>query len=715
MRDKMIAKGMVSTSYILQNLNCANCAAKIEDKIKKDCRVAEANFTFTSKKLKVTADPSEFSIEEIQKICDSIEDNVLVIHAKEEAVKEKRQKRGLKDIFTEHKKDFLESALGLLFLGAGLFLADKNLFWPSILFFAIGFLALGREVLLTAAKNIVRGNLFDENFLMSIATLGAFIIGEYPEALGVMLFYRIGELFEDMAVEKTRNQIMDAVDMRPELVRRIEDGQAKEVKAASISVGDLIEIRPGERIPLDGVIVSGQSRIDTAPITGEPLPRGVKENDSILSGCLNLSGLLTVRVEKALKDSMVSRILEAVENAAEGKPKVDRFIRRFSRVYTPIVVAIAILTALLPSIVTGNWAAWVYTALTFLVISCPCALVLSVPLAFFAGIGAGSKRGILFKSGLSMEAIEGIGAVVFDKTGTLTQGAFKIQKLLQEEGKKEEELLYACALCEQASTHPIAVSIMEEVKKRGIAALKADSVLEVSGKGIVARQGDDEYLCGNKALLEEYGVKTRGEFEEENYGSHVYLAKNGDYLGCLLLSDTLKEDAKETLKKLHDMGLKTAMLTGDSKENAVYIKEKLGIGEVFAKLLPQEKLDCLRELRKDYGSLMFVGDGINDSPVLAGADVGAAMGSGSDAAIEAADLVLMNSSVKSVAEAILIAKSAGKIAWQNIVLAISVKVLVMVLGILGFASMWLAVFADTGVAMLCILNSVRILYKKYKL
>lgn len=715
MRDKMIAKGIVSTSYILQNLNCANCAAKIEDKIKKDFRVEEANFTFTSKKLKVMADPSEFSIEEIQKICDSIEDNVIVIHAEEEEVKEKRQKRGLRNIFTEHKKDFLELASGLLLLGSGLFFADKNLFLPSILFFAIGFLALGREVLLTAAKNIVRGNLFDENFLMSIATLGAFIIGEYPEALGVMLFYRIGELFEDMAVEKTRNQIMDAVDMRPELVRCIEGGQAKEVKAASVSVGDLIEVRPGERIPLDGVIVSGQSRIDTAPITGEPLPRGVKENDSILSGCLNLSGLLTVRVEKALKDSMVSRILEAVENAAEGKPRVDRFIRRFSRVYTPLVVAIALLTALLPSIVTGNWTTWVYTALTFLVISCPCALVLSVPLAFFAGIGAGSKRGILFKSGLSMEAIEGIGAVVFDKTGTLTQGDFKIQKLLPKEGKKEEELLYACALCEQASTHPIAVSIMEEVKKKGIVALKADSVKEISGKGIVARQKEDEYLCGSRALLEEYGVKMEGKYEEKNYGSHVYLAKNGDYLGRLLLADSLKEDAGETLEKLHDLGLKTAMLTGDSKENAVYIKEKLGIGEVFANLLPQEKLDCLRELRKDYGSLMFVGDGINDSPVLAGADVGAAMGSGSDAAIEAADLVLMNSSVKSVAEAILIAKSASKVAWQNIVLAITVKVLVMALGILGFASMWLAVFADTGVAMLCILNSVRILYKKYKL
>jgi len=715
MTDKKNIAKMETKTYILENLCCANCAAKIEDKIRKHPGVGELTFAFATKKLKLTADTTQISREEIQRICDSVEENVHVLEDEDTVVKERKKETRLVFLLKEHKKDFCELLVGSLFLLVGVLLSKGGFFWQSLFIFVLGFLLLGREVLLTAVKNILKGKVFDENFLMSIATLGAFIIGEYPEALGVMLFYRLGELFENLAVEKTRGQIMEAVDMRPELVTLIEDKTTKVIEAKSARIGDLLEIKPGDRIPLDGVVIRGESRIDTAPITGEPLPKSVGEGDSLLSGCLNLSGRLTMRVEKVLKDSMVSRILEAVENAAAGKPKVDRFITRFSRVYTPIVVAIALFTAIIPSLLSGNWSDWIYTALTFLVISCPCALVLSVPLAFFSGIGAGSKRGILFKSGLSIEAISDIKAVIMDKTGTVTQGDFKVQEIVCSKEKTEEEILYACSLCEQSSTHPIAVSIMELVKSKKIVPAKADSILEISGKGIVAKISKEEYLCGNSALMEEYGVSISPEGKKESYGSRIYLAKNREYLGYLLVADSLKEDAQSAVKKLHDLGLKTAMLTGDSEENALYIKEKLGINKVFGKLLPEEKLKRLEELRKEYGSLMFVGDGINDAPVLAGANVGAAMGSGSDAAIEAADLVLMRSSVNSIVESIVISRSATQIAWQNIILALTIKVLVMILGLLGFASMWMAVFADTGVAMICIINSIRILYKRYRL
>ena len=553
--------------------------------------------------------------------------------------------------------------------------------------------------------------MLDENFLMGIATLGAFAIREYPEAVGVMLFYRLGELFEHRAVERSRKQIMDAIDLRPEVVNRMEKGIVSTVSAEQVRVGDILLIRPGDRIPLDGVITEGQSRLDTAPITGEPVPVSVNPGDRVLSGCVNQSGQLLMRVEKVLKESMVSRILDSVENAAASKPKIDRFITRFARVYTPVVVALAAATAVIPSLVTGEWNYWVYTALSFLVMSCPCALVLSVPLAFFSGIGTASRKGILFKGGSAMEAMAQLKAVVLDKTGTITRGDFVVQKVVSVGNRTEAELLALCAGCEQHSTHPIGVSIVAEAAKQGLLLVQPDGLEEIAGHGIAARMGETNVLCGNRKLMESRGISV-GEIPEEHFGAEVYLAVNGIWEGYLLISDTIKEDAKSGIVRLKAMGLHTAMLTGDSQSSAQAVANQTGIDTLWAKLLPQEKLEKLYEIRAQKGEVMFVGDGINDAPVLAGADVGAAMGSGADAAIEAADVVFMTSSVEAIAEALAIARRTKAVAVQNVVFALAVKGLVMALGLLGFANMWMAVFADSGVAMLCVLNSIRMLYKK---
>ena len=478
-------------------------------------------------------------------------------------------------------------------------------------------------------------------------------------------------------------------------------------------MGDLVLVRPGDRVPLDGVVVSGQSRLDTAPITGEPVPVSVGEGDCVTSGCVNTVGQLTVRVEKPLAESMVTRILGSVENAAASKPKMDRFITRFARIYTPVVVAVALGTAVIPSLFTGNWGYWVYTALTFLVMSCPCALVLSVPLAFFAGIGAGSKKGILFKGGQSMEAMAGIKAVVMDKTGTITKGDFKVQKVESvldlEQVDTRKELLGLCASCEQRSTHPIAVSIVAAAREQGLALTQPEELEELPGRGIRAVVEGREVLCGNARLMREKGVAFADTAE---YGTRVLVAMDGVYQGYLLIADTVKPGAEQAVRRLRDDGIETVMLTGDAEEAAKAVASAVGIREVHGGLLPHQKLERLQAIRQEKGAAMFVGDGINDAPVLAGADVGAAMGSGADAAIEAADVVFMTSDVEAVPQALGIAKETSRIAWQNVVFALAVKLVVMFLGLRGYASMWLAVFADSGVAMLCVLNSIRLLYKK---
>lgn len=592
---------------------------------------------------------------------------------------------------------------------AGILLKDKYELFSTILFVS-SYLTLGWEILLTAGKNICKGRMLDENFLMSIATLGAFAIQEYAEAVGVMLFYRIGEMFEHIAVEKSRGQIMSAVDLRPEVVSREQNGVTEVIPAEQAQVGDLLIVRPGDRIPLDGTVIDGESRIDTSPVTGEPVPVKVEKGDSLVSGCVNTSGLLKMRVEKVLEDSMVTRILDSVEHAAASKPKIDKFITRFARVYTPFVVALALATAILPSLVTGNWSYWVYTALTFLVISCPCALVLSVPLAFFSGIGAGSKRGILFKGGVAIEALQGVKTVVMDKTGTITEGNFVVQKCVAN-GMEEEELLRLAAVCEKNSTHPIGTSILLAAEERKVSVPDPERITEISGKGIEAVLDGRQILCGNQKLMEQYQVDlTNGP--KGSYGTEVLVAVDGEFAGFLVISDTIKKDAVSAVQELKRQKIRTAMLTGDAKESAEAVAEQTGIDEVHARLLPEEKLGELTKIREQNGSVMFVGDGINDAPVLAGADVGAAMGSGADAAIEAADVVFMTSSMEAIPASLEIARSTNRIAKQNVLFALAIKVVVMVLGLAGFADMWLAVFADTGVAMLCVLNSIRILYKK---
>ena len=693
----------VCTVYVMKNIDCANCSAKIEKKIQELPEVDDCILTFATRQLRVYSSEGTKLLPKMQEIADQIEPGT-VIEIREEG------KPSSDTHDDKHDHDIPE-----LLAGAALFIIGELLSHSmppvSIGCFVIAYLILGREVLLTALKNMKSGHVMDENFLMSVATIGAFAIGEFGEAVGVMLFYRVGEAFEHRAVEKSRSQIMEAVDLRPETVLLDENGTVREIPAGSAAVGNIVQIRPGDRIPLDGVVVEGESRIDTSPITGEPVPVSVTVGSTLTSGCVNTSGLLKMRVEKELSESMVTRILDSVENAAASKPQAERFITKFARVYTPFVVALAAATAIIPSLITGNWSHWIYTALTFLVISCPCALVLSVPLAFFSGIGAGSRKGILFKGGIALETLKNVKTVVMDKTGTITKGNFIVQDIVPSANYTAAEVLQAAAACETASTHPIGTSILLAAKEQDLSLENPTQLEEISGKGIHARLSCGDVLCGNRKLLTEFNVDC-GTYDENGAVTTVYVAINGTFAGTIQISDTIKPEAKDAIRTLKSMGIRSAMLTGDGEAAAEAVADAVGIDHVYAKLLPADKLEILQKLRAESGSAMFVGDGINDAPVLAGADVGAAMGSGADAAIEAADVVFMTSSMDAIPTAIRIAKSTGAISNQNVVFALAVKALVMVLGLMGIASMWLAVFADTGVAILCVLNSIRILYKK---
>ncbi len=692
-----------ATVFIVEKLGCAHCAGKMEEQISHLPGVEAVNLTFATKQLRVWSDDAKALLPQIQDICTSIEPDVKVV-IREDTVRAQKEAKNN----SEDNREYLELGIGIvLFIAGKIFESSKPVY--STACFLLAYLILGIKIVWTALRNISKGQVFDENFLMSIATIGAFGIGEYAEAVGVMLFYRIGELFEEKAVERSRSQIMDVIDMRPEVVNLVnEHGDVSVIDAEEAETGDILLVRPGDRIPLDGVITDGETMIDTSPVTGEPVPISGFEGTEVTSGCLNTSGVIKIRVEKVLEESMVTRIMNSVENAAASKPKMDRFITRFSRVYTPFVVFMALATAIIPSIIIGNWTHWVYTALTFLVISCPCALVLSVPLAFFSGIGAGSKIGILFKGGAALETLKDITSVVMDKTGTITKGNFKVQDVVTFGDVTRNELLSLAASCEESSTHPIAKSIMEAAKEENISYKTAESAKEIAGHGSVIKLDGSEVLAGNKKLMNQYHIA--GEYKETtSYGTEVFLAKDGVLIGAVVIADTLKDDAKSAIASLKAQKLHTVMLTGDSESAANAIAEETGIDEVYSKLLPDEKLLKLQEQRTKHGAVMFVGDGINDAPVLAGADCGAAMGSGADAAIEAADVVFMTSSVEAIPQAIAIGKKASRIAWQNVVFALVVKALVMILGLLGFANMWMAVFADTGVAMLCVLNSIRAL------
>ena len=704
-RIPSMPEGVEKRVYILENLGCANCAAKMERQIRELPGVEMATITFATKQLIVAADNQEKLLPEFRRICASIEEAVTVTPREERSVNKKKE-----NPLEENKKDILAITVGAVLFIAGQI--ASHMFpgsWIVSIVFVAAYVILGLEIVWTAVRNLAKGHVFDENFLMSVATLAAFAIGDFAEAVGVMLFYRVGEVFEEIAVSRSRSQIMEAVDLRPEVVNLVKGDEVKSIPAQDAKVGDIILIRPGDRIPLDGKVIEGRSQIDTSPVTGEPVPVSVFPGKEIYSGCVNDLGVLKLEVQKPLGESMVTRILDSVENAAASKPKIDRFITRFARIYTPVVVFAAILTAVIPSLITGNWNYWIYTAITFLVISCPCALVLSVPLAFFSGIGAGSRQGILFKGGIAIEALKDIKAVVMDKTGTITKGNFVVQRVESLGRLTEKQILTMAADCELNSTHPIGTSIVAAAKEKGLGLVRPLEAEEISGKGIRAVFPEGTVLCGNRGLLELYGIDTN-DYEAGIYGTEVLLAVDGKLAGYLVVADVIKAEATDAVSRMKSQNLVTAMLTGDAKDNAIAVAKKTGIDEVHAQLLPQEKLEHLQKIREQYGSVMFVGDGINDAPVLAGADVGAAMGNGADAAIEAADVVFMTSSMNAIPEAVKIARQTGKIAMQNVVFALIIKFLIMILGIMGYANMWMAVFADTGVAMLCVMNSIRVLY-----
>ena len=819
---------LLTVTYTIEGLDCANCAAKIERKIQAMPQIDEATLTFATKQLKVTSTQSDSSMlkSELESVCLSVEDGVS-LEEKSASVPSRKSSDGF---WVQNKVDLLPIIIGAVLFTAGMIM-EHVLALPTIvlfIIFAVGYLILGGQVLLASAKNISKGQIFDENFLMSIATIAAFCIGDFAEGMGVMLFYRIGELFEHIAVERSRTQIMDAVDMRPETVNLVcthdheeddddcdcdcgcghdhhnhdhdaacaadehhEHGHIHKhddddcdcgcghdhdhehehhhdhgddcdcgcghdhehhhhdhdddcgcghdhhhghdhehgheggehihvIPSENAKVGDILLVRPGDRIPLDGIVVDGESRLDTSPVTGEPVPVSAAPGTKVISGCINQQGVLKIKVEKPLSESMVTKILDSVENAAAGKPKIDKFITKFAKVYTPIVVILAVLTAIVPSLITGNWSEWITTAITFLVISCPCALVISVPLAFFSGIGAASRYGILFKGGLSMEALKNVKAIIMDKTGTITKGNFAVQKVVTSAKAgdiSEDKVLALAASCESASTHPIAASITAEAAARNLPLSKPEKIEELSGMGIRVTFAEDtdapsEVLCGNRKLMAANGIDASEAADSP--ATQVLVAADGKFLGCIYIADTIKPEAQSAIASLKASGLIPAMLTGDVQAAADDVAAKTGIDRVYAQLMPEDKLRILGELREETGSVMFVGDGINDAPVLAGADVGAAMGSGADAAIEAADVVFMRPSLDAIPKSIKIARITGVIAGENVVFALAVKLLVLILGFIGLANIWAAVFADTGVAMLCILNSLRILLKKLK-
>ncbi len=692
-------------TYTIQNLDCANCASKMQRKLSVLPYIEEATVVFETKRLilKSTVIPN---IEELNSICCSIENGVEVVYhtsKKHEPVKE--------------KKELIELIVGSVLFVLSIVLVnafDVSHHHFSILICSlIAYLILGGKVLLKALSNMSKGQIFDEHFLMAIATLGALLIQEYSEAVGVMLFFRVGSYFEAIAVERSRKQIIDAIDLREEITHLYKDEKIQDVATETIQVSDVIIVKVGERVPVDAIVMEGTSYVDTSAINGEVVPVKVGQGDMIYSGYLNTNATLTLQVEKMMQDSMVSRILDAVENAAANKPKMDHFITRFARIYTPLVVGLALFTALgMPLLTKEPFYPWIYTALSFLVMSCPCALVLSVPLAYYCGIGAASKRRIICKGGSVLESLAKIKLVVMDKTGTISKGEFAVQEVETYAEYTVNEVLSFLKPLEAQSNHPIAQSITQYISEQQVDALDLSQIEECSGRGMKALYRDDLVLCGNERLMKEYNIVVP-ESSINTVASVVYVAYKQQCIGKVSISDTIKEESKQAIANLHKQGLTTAILSGDRHTSVQYVAQETGIDIVRSNLLPEQKYDELQALSQMYGDCMFVGDGINDAIVLAGANVGAAMASGSDLALEASDVVFMNSNVDAINDSIHIAKKTVQIAKQNVIGAILIKAIVMVLGITGiYANMWLAVFADTGVAFICILNSIRILYQK---
>ena len=721
--NKKLEVAMKSNECMLsiEGLDCPNCAAKVERKINTLEGIKEANVDFLGKKIVVLADEISENelVELIQTEVDKIEDGVKVFVPKVQAGESSSEEEDTGKI----KKKLLIG--GILFV-LGIFV-PKTLFIPKLAVFLVSYLVIGGDVLLSAFKNILNGQVFDENFLMAIATIGAFAIGEYPEGVAVMLFYQLGELLQGIAVNNSRKSIVSLMDIRPDYAN-IKVGEGiKKVSPEEIKVGEIIVVKPGEKVPLDGKIVKGASTFDTSALTGESLPREAKAGDDVLSGFINKNGLIEIQVAKVFSESTVSKILYLMENAGSKKSKTENFITKFARYYTPAVVITALIVAIFPPLLIqgATFSDWIYRALIFLVVSCPCALVISIPLGFFGGIGGASRHGILIKGTNYLEVLNDLESVVMDKTGTLTKGIFKVTEVNAEnnikinnfENNKTELtkplLLKYAAHIEKFSNHPIAQSIVAEYEN---SASKVDENVvkdfeEISGFGIKVNINNHQFLAGNSKLMNLENITFD---KKENLGTAIYLAADGKYIGNILISDEVKEDSARAIKGMKENGVKEiVMLTGDNEAIGKNIAEKLGIDKVFTELLPNEKVEKLEEIYKtksEKGKVAFVGDGINDAPVLARADLGIAMGgAGSDAAIEAADVVIMNDEPSKIVTAIKIAKKTKEIVWQNITIAFAIKIVVMALGLFGDATMWEAVFADVGVALLAVLNATRVL------
>lgn len=724
---------------VLSGLNCANCASKIEAKVNKinGIKNASLNFSTTVLTVEIHEEREKNSIvNEIKLIVKKLEPHVKVIEKLDNKVIDSNKAKCTSSCCSNSKyenheeehhghtheiKENNNGFLGyvkdnlLLIIGAIVYVialaykSNENLL--SFMLFGISYLIIGGEVILSAIKNILRGEIFDENFLMSIATIGAFFIGEYPEAVAVMLFYQIGEVFQGYAVNKSRKSISSLMDIRADYANVLRDGKEVKVSPEEVFIGESIIVKPGERVPLDGIILEGTSFIDTSALTGESVPREVTIGNEILSGSINNNGVLKVKVYKEFRESTVARILELVENASNKKAPTEKFITKFAKVYTPIVVAIAVLVAIIPPIIIkdATFSEWIYKALSILVVSCPCALVVSIPLGFFSGIGAASKKGILVKGGNYLEALKDSEVVVFDKTGSLTKGVFEVTEINAKNITKDE-LLEITAMGEIHSNHPIAVSIAKAYGK-DINKDEIKDYKEISGHGIEVTIREDDVLLGNSKLMEMNNINYDNI---DSIGTIVHVAINGEYKGNIVISDEIKENVKEALSELKDVGIKNIiMLTGDNKNVADKVAKDIGIDEVYSELLPGDKVSKIEDIlskKNSKGKVLFVGDGINDAPVLARADIGVAMGGiGSDAAIEAADVVLMKDKIEEISEAIRVSRRTNKILWQNIIFSLGVKVIVMFLVVLGLTNMWAAVFADVGVTLIAVLNSMRII------
>jgi Cd2+/Zn2+-exporting ATPase len=702
-------EAVVRKEFKLENLCCPVCAGKIQERVRELEGVKGATVNFSTQKLTI-----EFG---------GGEELAGIVARAGEVVKQCEPDAEMREAGAPGEKGEKEDSpsgwkhrlfYAGLFAGAVLFFAGMYLELPqpaALAVFIAAYLLAGGEVVLRSLKNISKGRVFDENFLMSVATLGAFAIGEYAEGVAVMLFYQVGEAFQRLAVNRSRRSISALMDIRPDFANLKTGGEVRRVPPEEVGIGDRIVVRPGEKIPLDGVVLEGRSALDTSALTGESLPRDVEPGSAVLSGSINKNGLLTVEVSKEFGESTVSKILDLVQNAGSKKARLENFITKFARYYTPAVVFAALGLALIPPLTLpdARFADWINRALVFLVVSCPCALVVSIPLGFFGGIGGASRNGILIKGSNYLEALADVGTVVFDKTGTLTKGVFNVTRAVPAAGRSEAELLFYAAHAESHSSHPIAVSVRRAYGEE-IDAEKISEYEEIAGQGVKARVGGDAVLAGSDRLLDAAGVFPCRE-KPSDPGTIVYLAVNGVFAGYLVISDELKPDSARAVSGLREIGVaRTVMLTGDSKAVGEKVGKEAGIDAVYAELLPHQKVERLEELEKNNakGKVVFVGDGINDAPVLARSDIGVAMGGvGSDAAIEAADVVLMTDEPSKIVDAVRIAKKTRAIVWQNIAFSLGVKGAILVLGALGMATMWEAVFGDVGVTLIAVLNSMR--------